>query len=179
MFFPPRYLLQTCWRSWHKQYVHQMHRWNLGPLWQLLNHAQLEPAPNGSRTLDTGPLLIYWEVMLSMFRLVDRFSTMPSGSEPRKNSGQSCPCFSQETTVRCLKGKVPTQVSCYLPGTFWLSIQSYTLSLGKGITKSRETQRLDLSLAKGKRAKVQRDSSRRLWEKKKQSDLKPLQCDTR
>lgn len=114
------------------------------------------------------PLLIYWEAMLSMFRLVDRFSTMPSGSEPRKNSGQSCPCFSQETTVKCLKGKVPTQVSCYLPGTFWLSIQSYTLSLGKVITKSRETQRLDLSLAKGKRAKVQRDFSRRLWEKNSQ-----------
>lgn len=113
------------------------------------------------------PLFIYWEEMLSMFRLVDRFSTMPSGSEPRKNSGQSCPCFSQVTAVRCLKGKVPTQVSCYLPGTFWLSIQSYTLSLGKGIAKSRETQRLDLSLAKGKRAKVQRDSSRRLWEKKR------------
>jgi tmRNA-binding protein len=35
--------------------------------------------------------------------------------------------------------------------------------------KSREIQKLDLSLAKGKTEKDQRDSPQRLWEKKKNS----------
>lgn len=46
-----------------------------GPHWQLLNRAYLEPAPNGSETLDTG-LPSYLLGSDTMFRLVDRFSTI-------------------------------------------------------------------------------------------------------
>lgn len=99
----------------------------------------LEPASSASETFDIG--LSSYLGGDDIFRQLDRFTIMPSGLEPGRDSEQSLPHFHQERTAKCLKGKGAHTGE--LPSTwYFLTFYSrlYFNNLDKGNMKSRESK---------------------------------------
>lgn len=113
----------------------------------------LESASSASETLDIG--LSSYLGGNDIFRQLDRFTIMPSGLVPGRDSGQSLPYFHQERTVKCLKGKGAHTGK--LPSTwYFLTFYSrlYFTNLDKGNMKSRESKS---RLFTGKRQEREKD----------------------